>query len=112
MNKDNVNQILDALAARLGTPAAHLWAVLVRQAAIEFWTQAGLTLFAWALVLVGLRYTRSRWEDWDDFQPIVLVIGGAAVAATIIATIVTIQYVGYLLNPEYYALREVLGALK
>lgn len=112
MNKDNVNQILDALAARLGTPAAHLWAVLMRQAQVEFWTQAVETALLWLLLIVAVRFVKARWVEWDELQVIAPIFVGILGLVTLIASAVAIEKVGYLINPEYYALREVLGAFK
>jgi hypothetical protein len=113
MNKDNVNQILDALSARLGTPAAHLWAVLVRQAAVEFWTNTAIAVvLAMAFTFYTRWVVRHEWDSYSDSEMFakvgVAVLGGF----TLIGICIAVSQVGYLVNPEYYALRTVLGAFK
>lgn len=124
MNKDTVNQVLDALAARLAVPVSHLWAVLVRQAAVEFWTGIGAALLAWVVLGVAVRIALTVWrkdaesrkgEMYSMESGWCIVWGIAAGLTAVLAialTFVAISDVGYLVNPEYYALAKVLGAFK
>lgn len=138
MNKDTVNQILDALASRFAVPASHLWDVLVRQARIEFWQGAGTALLAllaaFGMSVVAGRATANarayliqRLGDAIDREygaraltdrspePAEicawLATSGLALFGAIL-TAITLASIGDLLNPEYHALKEILGAFK
>lgn len=105
MNADNVGPLLDALSARFGSTGAHLWTAIQHQAYLEFYTALGL-----ALPLLGLWLLRWAKPPEDSFD------GSMAIALLtllsmgwLVATLVTLQGV---LNPDYYALHEVLRALR
>ena len=110
-------KMVEELAAKLGTTAEHLWGVLVRQApisslcdvlAIAAWF-AGLV---WAFRLVTRKTTENEngdaewgyegvfwaWTVWGVTAGILVLVAGCS-----FATIVS----GFL-NPEYWALKQVL----
>lgn len=106
---DEILKRLDALAAKLGTTAQHLWAVLVREARIEAYEYV-----AWAtlwLVLGAVAAYRFRCCFKSDD------LGGPAIFCAIVATLFFLiacgclaGLPGMLLNPEYWALQQVLKA--
>ena len=112
MNAQNINEILDALAARFGTTGVHLWEVLVRQQIIE-----GVYAIGW-LIGAGifsylyyklLKYFHSQdgtyWDDWQVGTSCGLgVILGIII---IVAIAMTYDMLG-LINPEFYALKVLL----
>lgn len=117
MNAKTVNEILDALASRFGTTAAHLWDILIRQVyidAIEYAVfNALLGCCAFACVRFAMRRIgKERNREWDDATIGAFIVGGAFVAVLLIFLPGTFDAIGYLFNPEYGALRKVLEAVK
>ncbi len=116
MNAQNVTQILDALAARFGTTAAHLWDVLIRQVYVE--AVQGIIVYA---ILIPL-----MWRGWKAFAAapfeeddytissnkvalgVLLLFGFLFATAELVWFLNALAYV---FNPEYGALRLVGEAL-
>ena len=107
---DKSIQALTALATKLGTTAEYLWGVLIRQAPIS----AVLDLAVVAMLSVGLiqlvrvlsRKTKESYEDWHDIAWSVVAVLG--LVAIFIAMVVIPLAITALLNPEYWALRQIL----
>lgn len=122
----NYEQIIDKLAAKLSVPAAHLWEILVRQARIEAALSAFWIIFGVVAVITFLRI-RVRMVAWaeekdengyavrdDEFVMAgYWVCGGIATAVCLIVALSNVgPLVSYLFNPDYYALQQIIGALK
>lgn len=110
-NPQAVNDVIDHLAAKLSVPTAHLWEVLIRQQRIDV-IQCVVFL---ALFGVGVRvWFRAFWgkKRSDDQLLGMIFSGGFLGILSIIGIIWTFTAVGELLNPEYYALKEILSALR
>ncbi len=119
---DRALDLLGALAVRLGTTVEHLWPVLIRQAVAEglvFLLVGGgigaALAYASRRFYLGRQAVKAREEnryDEDDLK-LGLMIGciltGAA-AATILPLTVSAGIL-HLANPEFYALRYILGAI-
>lgn len=112
---DNERQLIEQLAAKLGTTADHLWGVLLRQAPIE----AVVDLFYVGFVVVLFFVARSfhRWACADERRYDDWVIGssiawGAWCIFALIVMIVISELPTLFLNPEYWALKEVLHAVR
>ncbi len=116
MNAQNVTQILDALAARFGTTAAHLWEVMIRQVYVE--AVQGIIVYA---ILIPL-----MWKAWKVFaatpmqdkdgdpsaQKIILMILLLFGFIFAIAELVWfLNALAYVFNPEYGALKLVGEAI-
>lgn len=110
MNAKTVEEILTVLAAKFGTTAAHLWDVLVRQAYVE----GALAVF-WVVVSAVAVYIAARgigreakkeysYNDtglmWASLGILFIVVGGINIDVAVTS----------LGNPEYAALKLVLGA--
>jgi len=97
---------LDALAEKLGTSGEYLFEVLLRQAEVEVYKNAalfGLLL----LISIGLSFSAYRFlkeENYDGGGPLTAV----AVLFFIFTAVVFSRLLTPLLNPEYWALREIL----
>lgn len=113
MNPDDITRILDELGNRLGPAGQHAFELAVRYkvtdaiVGIGFW--AGLAVLA----AIGLRklWTKEFDDpmDRDLARAVGSLLGGIGVlagAAFVCMNIVT------LLNPEYAALRDIVGALR
>lgn len=116
-------QALTALANKLGTTTEYLWGVLLKQAPITGVIDLSLTA-AWVLLTVMwcrfvLRKTtapkptdedRYPHADWTDEAAFFSWLS-AAVLAIVTALIVTSSFAttaAALVNPEYWALRQIL----
>ena len=120
----NTLQALTALAAKLGTTAEYLWGVLLRQAPITGATDL-IVMTSWVTAVVLWARFVSRQtakpaptaEDrypsaaWDDDLGVALawasVVAIAAITALIIGSSLSTT-VAALVNPEYWALRQIL----
>lgn len=107
---------LDLLAEKLGTTGAHLWLVMVRQAKITAIEDLIYGLLFLALTFGGYRLAKfflAHCEDWDVGGYVGLVLSWIASA---IAFLVGIGYlyaaIPEMLNPEFWALQQILDKLK
>lgn len=114
--QEEVLQRLDTLANRLGVAVEHLYAVLVRQAYVEF-VQAliGFMLVAGAAYLwyrLGKWYNDENTElDYTstDHYGFVLVVTGMVLLVVSIGIIYhLVTTIGYLINPEYFAVKKII----
>ena len=108
----NVDALIDKLAAKLSVPAAQLWDILVRQARVNIVFDA-----LWALGAVVLAVLVVKWwkgVEEDDYNEDVKRIGLGIVAfiALLVFAISLQSVVTALANPQYAALRLILDALK
>ena len=109
---DQISALLDALGTRFGATGVHLWEVLVRQQIIE-----GVYALGWFLGAgVGsylyyklLKYFYNQegtyWDDWQVGTSVGL--GICLLIIVIIGLVMTYDILG-LINPEFYALKELL----
>jgi hypothetical protein len=109
MQKELLNRI-DALAANLGVTAEHIWRVLIQQAQVE---AVRCILIVVVAVLCGAvlywRVKASIEDDWDSELMIasVMVFAIATAVLSVLALIALTELPTLLLNPEYWALRQV-----
>jgi len=128
---DTTVRLLEELAQRLQTTVEHLWSVLIRQAYV-----GTITYIPWLVVCVILlvagrrlfRHTFPLWKDlmgtpsdertwqedeWFQYHSFVLAVSIAmVVGAVVIAATVSSHALVRLLNPEYWALQQVLRAVQ
>ena len=117
MQQGNVAvQVIDALAAKLAVPASQLWAVLIRQVPVEVGKDV-VWLLVCAVAIYGcIRVWRFlaaagtyRYDEAKMGMVLVSVVVAIAVTLSLYSAITDI---GYLFNPQYFALNEILSALK
>ena len=107
---------IDLLGQKLGIAAAHIWAVLVRQA----YAQAAMNIVWFVIMLIGAhwiaKWARQIWnadhleDGTGGFLAGMLVIGYSI--AFLFATSAFIDAVGYLINPEYFAFNTIMSWIK
>src|ERR1017187_7037314 len=102
---------LDVLAQKMGTTIDHLWQVLVRQAYIEAYLAIFWIIISAVIITVSCRYILKSVE-MDEEDPISagrvtisITLGVLAVILFIVACC-NVFSIGYLFNPEYYALGQ------
>lgn len=108
---DQTEILLREISERFGVDADHLWGVLVRQAFMNGVVDL-LVCAAWAAMLVwSYRTLRLESEEWSDsaLQGQAWVLWGviAVTSAAIFCTSIS-DIIGYLVNPEYWALKQIL----
>lgn len=130
MSKE-VEQVLNVLAERFGTTVEMLWAVLIKQQFIEAMINVVymtflliltiVVIYAWVRIVksyFGLKKKANSPRHYDfgdylyDVHPLFVVLF-ALCNAFVIAFFIFLPYyitttIGLLLNPEYYALQEIL----
>lgn len=115
---DQIQEVLDVFAVRFGATGEHLWEVLVRQQVVEGWVSiiAPASLFIVGAIF-ALYTTWHYWgEDADAERHPVSCPGGwsgiAAVTCFALAVLVMLTFgilgILKLINPEFYALKELL----
>lgn len=112
----NTLAALQTVAAKLGTTAEHVWAILLSQAPISaaLW---GINALAFSLAMwLAVRFTIKHYDDrdWEATGP---VMGAFAVATLLFCWVLSLlvglnSAVTALINPEYWALNELLRAIK
>lgn len=108
-----LDKALAVLAEKLGTNVEHLWGVLIRQAPID----GTVDLLQYALITIGCwlwwRWCKRVMESNQDeiiYLPLTLV--AVALGILVIAAFFCLpNTVAAFLNPEYWALKQVLGSV-
>ena len=111
MNETTEKLIRD-LAERLGTTTEHLWAVLIRQAPYTCTAE----LLVMLIVFAALAYFAKKllaWQPDCDFYSEKALVGGlwglVFFACSLICAINAGLWISGFVNPEFWALRQVLG---
>lgn len=114
MNKETL-AVVEALAKHLNTTAEHLWGVLVAQAGITAITDGVLLVAMWGVIITYLLHFNKLsklWNDADTAGSILFVVGGAVSVILALCQFATLsELLTCLLNPEYWALQQILKAL-
>jgi uncharacterized Tic20 family protein len=116
---DNTTKLLNDLAEKLSTTSDKLWAMLLHQARIQFWTNliiyAACALISYALYRT-CRHLFTRVDKDDQFEmpaTIAVIISIIFVGVAVIGFLTTLQdTISALVNPEYWALTQILSTLK
>jgi hypothetical protein len=115
---DKIAVILKVLADKLGTSTEYFWPIFVKQQVIEGITSMGVWFIA---LVVGIAISlllfkiykkdsiQNNYSDWLPPAIIVSVITGFILIIFLIALSYGLPLV---LNPEYYALKDILDMVK
>lgn len=111
---DKTLAFLQALAAKLGTTAEYLWGVLLRQAPISGGITPALIVLAWAAIIGGMRYThnkvkRREWHADGEAVPAFVILGVCSIFAVLGTSFESRDAITAIINPEYWALKQVLS---
>jgi uncharacterized membrane-anchored protein len=120
MNKELLNYI-ETMSAKLGVAAEHLYAILVRQSYVSAITE--LITLAIFLVVSGYAFyfcykkywktqQEKNWSDEDQWFVSSIILGIVFGIVVIIALFVIPDAIGRFINPEYYAIKELLEVAK
>jgi len=123
---DKTAALLEKLADKLGTTSEHLWGVLTTQAqisgAVDLAVIVAATLAAgvatrivWRKSSIGVdsegRYLAAEWSEEKIFFAR-LAAGGLVLTAAALILTSAHSVASAFLNPEYWALKQVLGILR
>lgn len=119
---ENLTGLLSQLAEKLGTTVEFLWEILLKQAHISGW----ISFFSVIVFLVGItffslfiRYTIKKWDYIEEnaLEPLYAIINVLLGIIFIIWFILIIleiipNMITAFSNPEYWALKQVLGIIR
>lgn len=109
-----VSEYIDAIAAKLGVAAEHVYDVLIRQQMVDGVTT--LISYAVALPLIGLAikllYKKSDKYDLNVFGILAIIMSCVFIFFFICGFVDCSDAVKKLANPEYYAIKEIIKAVK
>lgn len=121
MNEE-ITKYIDQMAAKLGVAASHVYEIVIRQTIISGIVNTVLQVLIMTAIYVafrkGWRYSRDRWDDWcadsDELYAILVwAVGGIACGALFIVCLITTpDAIMSIFNPEYYAIKTILEAVK
>lgn len=117
-----LTKYIDQMAAKLGVAASHVYEIVIRQTVISGIVNTVLQVFIMIAIYVafrkGWRYSRDKWREWDDHDNAFLattvwVVGGIVCGAAFIGCLITLpNAIMSIFNPEYYAIKTILEAVK
>ena len=117
---EQIMEILRVLAEKFGTTTEFLWSVMIRQAYVTGITQiigfilAGIFVFGWNRYVWGLRLPEEPQEDrgvdktFGIMMARLIGVVGAGLWALIFLCVFT-DITTALVNPEYWALKQLIG---
>jgi heme/copper-type cytochrome/quinol oxidase subunit 2 len=118
---EQTTKLIEQLAQKLGTTSEYLWSILVKQAPIEATISLILFLLTWVLLFIlwkTHRFLLKEDESGDnlyyekDYLEIVMIMASFIwVFLLILSTINFLNNISGYFNPEYWALKNILGAL-
>lgn len=114
--------LLQKLAEKLGVASEHLWAVLVRQAPITAMAELCTLIVSLGFWIIAFRFVNRKTtpsgdrhiSDWDNegkfFAWGIIILSG--IVTVILLLVALTETLTAFVNPEYWALREILRAVK
>lgn len=111
---EQLEPLLRELAAQLGTTVEFLWGVLVKQAIVTAWRDLIFSIGYFPMsAWVSYKLWNLLESDEEDLMPIyAFVLFIVFIFTIIIFTTVTYTIPERLINPEYWALQQILEQLK
>lgn len=110
-----VEQVLNVLAEKFGATGEHLWNVLVKQQYVDFfvWAIPAILLTISTIIFAIYLCKKKAWSvggfiyenDFEDLFGVIFAFLGLLCFIAIIISFITF---GGLINPEYYALKEIM----
>jgi len=111
--------LIDKLAVKLGIAVEILWTALIKQAYVSNTVDLVAFFILAAISIWGFKFIRNKtkdggeWHDDGDASGISWLLWG--LYTIVIALIICLNLSGTvsgIINPEYWALKEILGAVK
>lgn len=109
---EKVYSAMEQLAEQLKVPAQHVYGVLVKQAVVEAWTILIVAVIGIILLSIfGPKFVKSLLKDDEVRGVLSMIISSLGLIMLTISIINLNTIVGGFLNPEYYALKEILNLI-
>jgi formate hydrogenlyase subunit 3/multisubunit Na+/H+ antiporter MnhD subunit len=113
---DKATEYIDALAAKLGVAAEHVYEVLVHQKVMEGVVYSIFLPLVLAILIWVFFKIKKSLDEYDGYNEegfiIALIITAVVILVMFIVNVVVLpDYVMQIFNPEYYAIREIIDAL-
>ncbi|WP_353854769.1 hypothetical protein [Bacillus sp. Bos-x628] len=114
---DKAMAYIDKLAAKLGVAAEHVYGVLVNQAVANGVSKigGGLMLIAVAVVVSVIISRTIKNSDLDyldvEWAAVIVSIALLVVLPVVISYFLMASGIKAVLNPEYYAIKEILDTI-
>ena len=116
MKPDDILKVIDELGRRIGPTGQYVWRLLVHQKQLEGWTfgiASLLGLLAWAVfVVICIKMYRRPKKDIYDTPEGWLYTAAMSSIFAVPVLIVLVFSVLTILNPEYYALTDLLKTIR
>ncbi|MED2979507.1 hypothetical protein P4284_22870 [Bacillus swezeyi] len=117
---DKAMEYIDKLAAKLGVAAEHVYGILVKQqivngvicvvSTIVILALLGIALLK--LIRKGIEHQKTLRSFYTSPYTIVAVLVGIALALVVIVSFFVIPIgINQIINPEYYAIKEILDTI-
>lgn len=112
----DIKQYIDELAQSLGVAAEHVYELLVRQQISDGIVTIIATTLIWVVLATAFYKAVKRDDFYESKVTVTFIIGVASGVgiffALIIGSFESIAAVKQLINPEYYAIREIMDVIK
>ena len=118
----NMKELLETLAAKLGTTVDHIWVILLKQAPISALSSLLFIIIVYALGAVlyklHLRFikeTEESYSAYDDNEGliVIMILATGGWGALFMYHFISWQnMINGFFNPEYWALMEILDSIK
>lgn len=120
MKEETITKYIDQLAKSLNVASEHVYEALLKQAMVS-----GIIALVWAVVMLAATialilvvrraWIRAQEDPYFDSGDAAVVTGvnGVIIFLVVCFGLYTVEYgLTALLNPEYWAIKEVLNAVK
>ncbi|MBG9788741.1 hypothetical protein O0555_15470 [Brevibacillus laterosporus] len=124
MTSDKIAAYLEQLASQLGTASGHVFELLVQQQVTVGIVKIAVLIPIMVLAWFGWRFTekrrieieeanegRHRYWQVNSTDETYWTIRGLSIVAIIVGALVAINGILHILNPEYYAILEIIDAI-
>ena len=122
MNEQMTQEIMkriDVLAVKLGVTGQYLWGVLVKQAEVEAIEDILSALLFGVLAGIGLYIIKKMIKIWqsDEYDEVGIMLGSIACFIAVVVGLIgfvccMISSITPIMNPEFFALRQILNSVK
>jgi hypothetical protein len=124
---DNTSKLLEKLASKLGTTSEFLWNILVSQAKIDAITSLIQLLLFLSVPIITYRLHRwfskpikpdgyggnnCMYDEYDACGPVAVFLCISSIISIIFGIMLIGDVINGFLNPQYWALHEILKTLK
>jgi hypothetical protein len=108
--------LLEKLALKLGTTVQYIFSVYIKQA----WISGVCNILQYILIVAGCyvwwKYRETWWEPtkkWEEFNKLPWSLVGMVLGVLVIMAFFCIpNTITAFINPEYWALEKIFGALR